>query len=93
MGVQRAWSEIMNVFANPKESVGCWNLNFWRREQFYTNFWSKDVVDTYSKLQTYPKQTKEQQWNNINDGETLLIYTWGIEGCGSFDIWFNFPSS
>jgi hypothetical protein len=26
--VQRAWSEIMNVLANPKESVGRWNLNF-----------------------------------------------------------------
>jgi hypothetical protein len=29
---------IMNVLANPKESVGRWNLNFWRLEQFYTNF-------------------------------------------------------
>jgi hypothetical protein len=35
--VQRAWSEIMNVLANPKGSVGCWNLNFWILEQFYTN--------------------------------------------------------
>jgi hypothetical protein len=33
-----AWSEIMNVLANPKGSVGRWNLNFWRLEQFYTNF-------------------------------------------------------
>jgi hypothetical protein len=49
MGVQRAWSEIMNVLANPKGSVGRWNLNFWRLEQFYTNFGSKSVVDTYSK--------------------------------------------
>jgi hypothetical protein len=38
LGVQRAWSEIMNVLANPKESVGRWNLNFWRLEQFYTSF-------------------------------------------------------
>ena len=37
MGVQRAWSEIMNVSANPKGSVGRWNLNFWRLEQLYTN--------------------------------------------------------
>jgi hypothetical protein len=29
---------IMNVLANPKGSVGCWNLNFWRLEQFYTSF-------------------------------------------------------
>jgi hypothetical protein len=28
LGVQRAWSEIMNVLANPRGSVGCWNLNF-----------------------------------------------------------------
>jgi hypothetical protein len=28
----------MNVLANPKGSVGRWNLNFWRLEQFYTNF-------------------------------------------------------
>jgi hypothetical protein len=49
LGVQRPWSEIMNVLANPKGSVGRWNLNFWRLEQFYTNFWSKGVVDTYSK--------------------------------------------
>jgi hypothetical protein len=40
---------IMNVLANPKGSVGRWNLNFWRFEQFYTNFGSKGVVDTYSK--------------------------------------------
>jgi hypothetical protein len=32
--VQRAWSEIMNVLANPKGSVGRWNKNFWRLEQF-----------------------------------------------------------
>jgi hypothetical protein len=38
LGVQRAWSEIMNVLANPRGSVGHWNLNFWRLEQFYTNF-------------------------------------------------------
>ena len=29
---------IMNVLANPKGSVGRWNLNFWRLDQFYTNF-------------------------------------------------------
>ena len=50
----------MNVLANPKGSVGRRNLNFWRLEQFYTNFLSKGVVDTYSKPSTYPKQTKEQ---------------------------------
>ncbi len=38
----------MNVLANPKGSVGRWNQKFWRLEQFYTNFWSKGVVDTYS---------------------------------------------
>jgi hypothetical protein len=38
LGVQRAWSEIMNVLANPKGSVGRWNLNFWRLQQYYTNF-------------------------------------------------------
>jgi hypothetical protein len=48
-GVQRAWSEIMNVLANPKGSARRWNLNFWRVKQFYTNFWSKGVVDIYSK--------------------------------------------
>ena len=31
-------SEIMNVLANLKGSVARWNLNFWRLEQFYTNF-------------------------------------------------------
>jgi len=35
MGVQRAWSKIMNVLANLEGSVGRWNLNFWRLEQFY----------------------------------------------------------
>jgi hypothetical protein len=50
----------MNVLANPKGSVGQWNLIFWRLEQFYTIFESKGVVDTYSKPHTYPKQTKEQ---------------------------------
>jgi hypothetical protein len=39
----------MNVLANPKGSVGHWDLNFWRLVQFYTNFCSKGVVDTYSK--------------------------------------------
>jgi hypothetical protein len=39
----------MNVLANPKGSVGRWNLSFWRLEQFYTNFQSTGVVDTYSK--------------------------------------------
>jgi hypothetical protein len=24
--VQRAWSEIMNILANPKKSVGRWNI-------------------------------------------------------------------
>jgi hypothetical protein len=47
--VQRAWSEIMNVLANPKGSVGHWNLNFWRLEQFLYKFLKQDVVDTYSK--------------------------------------------
>ena len=47
MGVQRAWSETMNVLANPKGSVGRWNLYFWR--QFYTMFRCKGVVDTYFK--------------------------------------------
>ena len=50
----------MNVLANPKRSVGCWNLNFWRLEQFYTKILSKVVVDTYSKPKTYPKQKKKQ---------------------------------
>jgi hypothetical protein len=35
------------VLANPKGSVGRWNLNFWRLEQFYTNFGSNCVVHTY----------------------------------------------
>jgi hypothetical protein len=34
MGVQRAWSEIMNVLANPKGNVGRWNLNFWSLSKF-----------------------------------------------------------
>jgi hypothetical protein len=50
MGVQRAWIEIMIVLATPKGSVGRWYMNFWRLEQFYINFLSKGVVDTYSKL-------------------------------------------
>jgi hypothetical protein len=50
----------MNVLANPNGSVGRWNLIFWRFEQFYTNFGSKGVVDTYFKPWNYPKQTKEQ---------------------------------
>jgi hypothetical protein len=50
----------MNVLVNPKGSVGRWYLNFWRLEQFYTNFGSKGVVDTYSKPWTYPKQTEGQ---------------------------------
>jgi hypothetical protein len=39
----------MNVLANLKGSARHWNLNSWRLEQFYTNFESKGVVDTYSK--------------------------------------------
>jgi hypothetical protein len=38
MGVQRAWSEIVNVLANPKVSGGRWNLNFWMLDQFYIDF-------------------------------------------------------
>jgi hypothetical protein len=38
MGVQRAWSEVMNVLANPKGSVGRSNPNFWRLEQFLHEF-------------------------------------------------------
>jgi len=30
------------------------------------------VVDTYSKPQTYPNQTKEQLWRNINDDKKRL---------------------
>jgi hypothetical protein len=78
MGVQRAWSEIMNVLVNPKGSVGRWNLNFWRLEQFYTNFWSKDVVDTYSKPKTYPKQTKKQLRSNKNDGKKSWWMYWKL---------------
>jgi hypothetical protein len=33
--VQIAWSEIMNVLANPEGSDGRWNLNFWRLEQIF----------------------------------------------------------
>ena len=47
------------MLAYPTRSVGHWNLNFWRLEQFYTNFLSKGLVDTYSKPYTYLKQTKE----------------------------------
>ena len=47
----------MNVLANPKGSVGCWYLYFWRLEQFYTIFLSKGVVDTYPKPQTYTLPT------------------------------------
>jgi len=35
---EHAWSEIMNVLAKPKGTTGRWNLDFWRLEQFYTNF-------------------------------------------------------
>ena len=38
MGVQRAWSGIMNVLPNLKGSVGPWTLKFWMLEQFFTNF-------------------------------------------------------
>ena len=38
LGVQIAWSEIKDVSANPKASVGRWNLHFLSLEQFYTNF-------------------------------------------------------
>jgi hypothetical protein len=48
----------MNVLANPKGSVGRWNMNFWRLEQFYTNFRSKGVVDTYSKAIDLSKTNK-----------------------------------
>jgi len=39
----------MNVLANSKGSVGRWNLNFLRFEQFYIIFESKGVVDANSK--------------------------------------------
>ena len=39
----------MNTLANPKGSVGRWNLKIWRLEKFYTIFLSKGVVDTYSE--------------------------------------------
>jgi hypothetical protein len=38
LGVQRAWSEIMNVLANPKGSVGRWNLNFGGLSNFTQSF-------------------------------------------------------
>jgi hypothetical protein len=58
-GVQRTWSEIMNVLANPKGSVGRWNLNFRRLEQFHTNFGSKGAIDTYSNTLDLSKTNKE----------------------------------
>jgi hypothetical protein len=39
----------MNVLANLKGIDGRWDLHFGRLEQFYTNFRSKGVLDTYSK--------------------------------------------
>jgi hypothetical protein len=49
----------MNVLANPKGSVGRWNLNFWRLEQFHTNFGSKGAIDTYSNTLDLSKTNKE----------------------------------
>ena len=45
--MQRAWNEIMNVVANPKGSVGRWNLNFWRLEidlYIVLGIWVKNEV-------------------------------------------------
>jgi hypothetical protein len=39
----------MNVLANPKGSARRRDLNFWRLEQFTQMFWSKGVVDNFSK--------------------------------------------
>ena len=63
---------IMNVLANPKGSVGCWNLNFWRLQRFYTSFWSKGccrhlVFLTHRCIQK--KQRNNCLWSNTNDGE------------------------
>jgi hypothetical protein len=61
---------IMNVLGNLKGSVGRWNLNFWRLEQFYTNFWSKDVVVTCS----WPIDLSKR-----NKGTTVKQHNWWPE--------------
>jgi hypothetical protein len=53
--VQRAWSEIMNVLGNLKGSVGRWNLDFWRLEQFYTIFLDLSKTNKGTTV-------KEQKW-------------------------------
>jgi hypothetical protein len=58
----------MNVLANPKGSVGRWNMNFWRLEQFYTNFRSKGVVDTYSEAMDV---SENKQRNNCDAIEMM----------------------
>jgi hypothetical protein len=51
----------MNVLANPKGSVGRWNLKFWRLERFYTHYGSKGVVETpISSHRLIQNKTKEQ---------------------------------
>jgi hypothetical protein len=74
MGVQRAWSGFMNVLASPKGSVGRWNLNFWRLEQFYTNFWKFHLVTppNYQKLSSFiPKTAHVKLWTTSGSLSTL----------------------
>jgi hypothetical protein len=44
MGVQRAWSEIMNVLANPKGSVGHWNLKLFGGLSTFTQIYEARVL-------------------------------------------------
>jgi hypothetical protein len=80
--------KIMNVLANPKGSVGRWNLNFWRLQQFCTKFWSKGVADTYSWPIEFFKRNK---------GTTVKQHKWWREKfmyilkIGS-SIWWHLPN-
>jgi hypothetical protein len=55
----------MNVLANPKESAGRWNLNFWRFEQFYTNCNKVEtpIHDSTRELVTW-KWKEIMEWNH-----------------------------
>ena len=69
LGVQRAWSKIMNVLANPKGSVGRWNMNFWRLEQFYTIFWSNkndgEATSSTHLTESEDKLSPREDWRMI----------------------------
>ena len=83
------------VSKSERASVGLWNLNFWRLEQFYTNIWKWGCYrHLFLTHRLYPKQTKEQLCSNRSDGEksSCMYSKLGVPSSGTSQM-SKLPSS